>query len=220
MYWAAEGQGAYVQRGGQGAARLQCAEVDLGQPGLVVVGSASHLTDETREFVAQLKEPSFKQLGSSLKLLMVRRGARARRGCPGTSDHCGGVPQAAATPGRRRAGRRASRHAWQARWPEKRGIFPACALRCCHACPQVAEGAAHIYPRLAPTCEWDTAAAHVIVEEAGGSVLQAGLCDSKGKLLEDWKVGLRGECCLCLTLASCAVFPATQFACRAVATRL
>lgn len=47
---------------------------------------------------------------------------------------------------------------------------------------------AHIYPRLAPTCEWDTAAAHAIVEEAGGVVLQAGLCDSKGKLLEDWKV--------------------------------
>lgn len=54
---------------------------------------------------------------------------------------------------------------------------------------QVAEGVAHVYPRLAPTCEWDTAAAHIIVEEAGGSVLQAGLCDSKGKLLEDWKVG-------------------------------
>jgi hypothetical protein len=56
-------------------------------------------------------------------------------------------------------------------------------------CQQVVEGVAHVYPRLAPTCEWDTAAAHAIVEEAGGCVLQAGLCDSKGKLLEDWKVG-------------------------------
>lgn len=55
--------------------------------------------------------------------------------------------------------------------------------------PQVAEGIAHVYPRLAPTCEWDTAAAHAIVEEAGGVVLQAGLCDSTGQLLEDWKVG-------------------------------
>mmetsp|Transcript_27775 Transcript_27775/g.70804 ORF Transcript_27775/g.70804 Transcript_27775/m.70804 type:complete len:344 (-) Transcript_27775:758-1789(-) len=51
----------------------------------------------------------------------------------------------------------------------------------------VAEGAAHIYPRLAPTCEWDTAAADVIVREAGGVVLQAGLCDDKGRALEDWK---------------------------------
>ncbi len=40
-----------------------------------------------------------------------------------------------------------------------------------------------MYPRLAPTCEWDTAAAHAIVTEAGGCVLQAGACDSKGKLL-------------------------------------
>jgi len=34
----------------------------------------------------------------------------------------------------------------------------------------VAEGAADIYPRFAPTCEWDTAAAQAIVEFAGGSV--------------------------------------------------
>lgn len=32
----------------------------------------------------------------------------------------------------------------------------------------VAEGAADIYPRFGPTCEWDTAAAQCIVEEAGG----------------------------------------------------
>lgn len=38
----------------------------------------------------------------------------------------------------------------------------------------VAEGKAHAYPRLAPTMEWDTGAAHVIVTEAGGEVLQAG----------------------------------------------
>lgn len=34
----------------------------------------------------------------------------------------------------------------------------------------VAEGAAHLYPRLGPTMEWDTAAAHAIVNEAGGTV--------------------------------------------------
>lgn len=32
----------------------------------------------------------------------------------------------------------------------------------------VAEGAADIYPRLGPTSEWDTAAAHCVVGEAGG----------------------------------------------------
>jgi 3'(2'), 5'-bisphosphate nucleotidase len=34
----------------------------------------------------------------------------------------------------------------------------------------VAEGAAHLYPRLGPTMEWDTAAAHAVVNAAGGTV--------------------------------------------------
>ncbi|MCH2046016.1 MAG: 3'(2'),5'-bisphosphate nucleotidase CysQ [Saprospiraceae bacterium] len=34
----------------------------------------------------------------------------------------------------------------------------------------LAMGDAHIYPRLAPTMEWDTAAAQIILEEAGGIV--------------------------------------------------
>jgi 3'(2'), 5'-bisphosphate nucleotidase len=32
----------------------------------------------------------------------------------------------------------------------------------------VAEGAADVYPRLGPTSEWDTAAAHCVVNQAGG----------------------------------------------------
>ncbi len=36
----------------------------------------------------------------------------------------------------------------------------------------VAEGAAHFYPRIGPTMEWDTAASHCIVNESGGSVTQ------------------------------------------------
>ncbi len=42
----------------------------------------------------------------------------------------------------------------------------------------VAEGVAHFYPRLAPTMEWDTAAAHAIVSEADGIV-----CDLTGEEL-------------------------------------
>jgi 3'(2'), 5'-bisphosphate nucleotidase len=34
----------------------------------------------------------------------------------------------------------------------------------------VAEGVADLYPRLGPTSEWDTAAAHCVVREAGGEV--------------------------------------------------
>lgn len=37
----------------------------------------------------------------------------------------------------------------------------------------VAEGAAHIYPRLGPTSEWDTAASHAVVNAAGGEVVIA-----------------------------------------------
>jgi len=35
----------------------------------------------------------------------------------------------------------------------------------------IAEGLAHVYPRLAPTMEWDTGAAQIILEEAGGQVI-------------------------------------------------
>ena len=36
----------------------------------------------------------------------------------------------------------------------------------------IATGEADIYPRLAPTCEWDTAAAHAVLNGAGGEVSQ------------------------------------------------
>lgn len=121
VYWAAKGQGAWMQDGEAPPKQLHAAPFDPEAAGITIVGSASHNSAETTEFVQQFKDPVFTQLGSSLKLLMV------------------------------------------------------------------AEGLAQVYPRLAPTCEWDTAAAHVVVTEAGGSVIQAGRCDNKGKALEDWK---------------------------------
>ncbi len=38
----------------------------------------------------------------------------------------------------------------------------------------VAEGEANLYPRLAPTMEWDTAAAHAVLNAAGGILVQHG----------------------------------------------
>jgi len=35
---------------------------------------------------------------------------------------------------------------------------------------RIAEGSADVYPRLAPTCEWDVAAGHALVTAAGGAV--------------------------------------------------
>jgi 3'(2'), 5'-bisphosphate nucleotidase len=52
----------------------------------------------------------------------------------------------------------------------------------------VAEGAAHFYPRLGPTMEWDTAAAHAVVNEAGGTV-----CNSVADELTYNKVDLHNS---------------------------
>ena len=43
---------------------------------------------------------------------------------------------------------------------------------------KIAEGEADIYPRFGPTMEWDTCAAQIVLEEAGGSLI-----DVKGNQL-------------------------------------
>jgi len=54
----------------------------------------------------------------------------------------------------------------------------------------VAEGKVDIYPRLGSTMEWDTAAAHSIVCESGGEIIQfernTPLTYNKKKLLNPW----------------------------------
>ena len=79
---------------------------------LRVVGSNSHLSPETRAYIANLRSRydtiSFVAMGSSLKICLV------------------------------------------------------------------AEGNADLYPRLGPTMEWDTAAAHAILNAAGGRLLEYG----------------------------------------------
>jgi 3'(2'), 5'-bisphosphate nucleotidase len=55
----------------------------------------------------------------------------------------------------------------------------------------IAEGRADLYPRLAPTCEWDTAAAQAVLEGAGGTVTQldgSSLSYNKVMLLNPWFV--------------------------------
>lgn len=49
---------------------------------------------------------------------------------------------------------------------------------------RVAEGAADIYPRLAPTSEWDVAAGHALITAAGGKIT-----DSQGAELHFGKAG-------------------------------
>ncbi|MCD8078985.1 MAG: 3'(2'),5'-bisphosphate nucleotidase CysQ [Bacteroides sp.] len=54
----------------------------------------------------------------------------------------------------------------------------------------VAEGKADVYPRFAPTMEWDTAAGHAIAKAAGAEIYQAGtslpLLYNKEDLLNPW----------------------------------
>lgn len=53
----------------------------------------------------------------------------------------------------------------------------------------VAEGAADVYPRFGPTSEWDTAAAHCVVQIAGGRIMamdKVPLQYNKRSLLNPW----------------------------------
>ena len=56
----------------------------------------------------------------------------------------------------------------------------------------VADNEADVYPRLGPTMEWDTAAAHAIVHFAGKSVInyhtKQSLDYNKASLKNDWFV--------------------------------
>jgi 3'(2'), 5'-bisphosphate nucleotidase len=60
----------------------------------------------------------------------------------------------------------------------------------------VADGSAHIYPRLGPTCEWDTCAAQAVVEAAGGQVVNAETGDpltynAREEVLNPWFIVCR-----------------------------
>lgn len=62
---------------------------------------------------------------------------------------------------------------------------------------RVAEGSAQVYPRFAPTMEWDTAAGDAIVRASGGSVIDADsnlpLRYNKEDLHNPWFIALREE---------------------------
>ncbi len=40
----------------------------------------------------------------------------------------------------------------------------------------VADGKVHLYPRLGPTMEWDTAASHAIIKASGGDLIERNTC--------------------------------------------
>ncbi len=58
---------------------------------------------------------------------------------------------------------------WLAHFPGAENVSIGSSLKFC----LLATGEADLYPRLGPTCEWDTAAAHAVLLAAGGTVLAA-----------------------------------------------
>jgi 3'(2'), 5'-bisphosphate nucleotidase len=104
-YFAKKNEGSFKTENGK-TAQIHCAKFSKEDENLKVVASRSHINQETKDFIAQFKNPETVSMGSSLKFLLV------------------------------------------------------------------AEGKAHLYPRLGPTMEWDTGAAQIVVEEAGGKVVK------------------------------------------------
>ncbi len=70
--------------------------------------------------------------------------------------------------------------------PDAEIISKGSSLKIC----MIAEGSADVYPRFAPTMEWDTAAGHAIVKEAGFEIIDpktnAPLKYNKEDLLNPW----------------------------------
>lgn len=75
--------------------------------------------------------------------------------------------------------------------PDTRIVSRGSSLKFC----MIAEGSAGIYPRFAPTSEWDTAAGQAIVEASGGKVLLAAsngesLKYNKENILNPWFIAM------------------------------
>ena len=105
-YWAKKGEGAF-----RDGAKLPL-KTEKERDTYKIVGSRSHMSDETQAFINAIetnKEKELISIGSSLKICLV------------------------------------------------------------------AEGEADIYPRLGPTMEWDTAAAHAVINESNGSIVKSGM---------------------------------------------
>ncbi len=106
VFYAQQGSGAFIKRQETISSLPRRSAIDLKKPGLRVVASRSHMSEETQAFIQSLLGPTLVSQGSSLKFMLL------------------------------------------------------------------AEGKADVYPRFAPTMEWDTAAAHAVVIETGISVFQ------------------------------------------------
>ncbi len=80
------------------------------------------------------------------------------------------------------------------KYPDARIVTRGSSLKIC----MIAEGEADIYPRFAPTNEWDTAAGHAVLKAAGGYIKVAGsntqsITYNKESMLNPWFIAGRKE---------------------------
>ncbi len=73
MYYAADGEGAYIVKDGQ-TEQLKAPAFKMSDAGLGVVASRSHLNEETQAFLDNMNEPQIVPKGSSLKFLILAKG--------------------------------------------------------------------------------------------------------------------------------------------------
>lgn len=73
MYWAAKGEGAYLEIDGE-EKKISANEFSTTDEGLRIVCSRSHLNEETQAFVDDLQAPVLVSKGSSLKFLILAKG--------------------------------------------------------------------------------------------------------------------------------------------------
>jgi len=106
VYYSSRGAGAYRKYPDVESPIPKRTPADLSKTGLRIVGSRSHMNDETEAFIQKFDSPELISAGSSLKFMLL------------------------------------------------------------------ASGAADVYPRFAPTMEWDTAAPHAILNEVGLKVFR------------------------------------------------
>jgi 3'(2'), 5'-bisphosphate nucleotidase len=123
--------------------------------------------------------------GVSAERLALAPGApagAARERCP---IRCRPLPAHGLTAVVSRSHLDADTRALLSRLPQVDTIASGSAVKFC----RVAEGAADLYPRLAPTCEWDVAAGHAVLAAAGGMVTTPdGAPVPYGRIADDFRI--------------------------------
>lgn len=73
LYWAVEGEGAYLERKGE-QVRIRALEFNMTDAGLNVLCSRSHLNADTQNFINKLNQPNVLEKGSAVKFLLLAKG--------------------------------------------------------------------------------------------------------------------------------------------------